>query len=410
MMEENGLPKGWVETTLGEVCDVQSGGTPSTKIDSYWNGNIGWITPKDLSNYKRVFIKKGERSITKEGLDNSSAKLLPKHTVLFSSRAPIGYVVIADNEITTNQGFKNIICDEEKSHYRYFYYLLKLKTEFIESLSSGSTFSEASGSLMKSIEVIIPQSIPEQKAIASILTSFDDKIELLQAQNETLESIAQTIFKKRFGIYQIGDELPEGWRVGKIGDLIEIKRGGSPRPIKDFISESGYKWLKISDATATASPYILNIKESIRPEGLSKTVLKRKGDLVLSNSATPGLPKILETDTCVHDGWMHFENASVSNEYLYLLFQDIKPRLVQQGSGSVFVNLKTDTLRQFPVAIPKQSYFNNFDSIIKPIFAKLKYNSHQIQTLQQTRDTLLPKLMSGQLRVTEFQEQLSEVI
>ena len=116
MSGDNSIPNGWVETTLGEVCKIESGGTPSTKNQTFWNGNIGWITPKDLSNYKKVFIRKGERSITQIGLNKSSAKLLPKHTILFSSRAPIGYVVIADNEITTNQGFKNLICDEEKSH------------------------------------------------------------------------------------------------------------------------------------------------------------------------------------------------------------------------------------------------------------------------------------------------------
>ena len=99
MSVDNNIPNGWVETTLGEVCDVQSGGTPSTKNQNYWNGDISWITPKDLSNYTKVFIKKGERSITQIGLDNSSAKLLPKHTILFSSRAPIGYVVIAKNNL-----------------------------------------------------------------------------------------------------------------------------------------------------------------------------------------------------------------------------------------------------------------------------------------------------------------------
>src|SRR5690554_3544175 len=177
------IPDGWVETTLGEVCDVQSGGTPSTKKDSFWNGSIGWITPKDLSNYKGVFIENGERSITKEGLESSSAKLLPKHTILFSSRAPIGYVVIAKNEITTNQGFKNLVCDEVNSHFKYFYYLMKYKAELIERLSSGSTFSEASASLIKNIEVIIPP-LQEQKAIAQVLTAFDDKIESLQADRK----------------------------------------------------------------------------------------------------------------------------------------------------------------------------------------------------------------------------------
>ena len=254
---------------------------------------------------------------------------------------------------------------------------------------------------LKRVEIVKPP-LPEQKAIANILTAFDDKIENLQAQNKTLEQTAQTIFKEWFGKYQVGDELPDGWRVGAIGDLVEIRRGGSPRPIKDYISDSGYHWLKISDATATVSPYIFEIKEFIRKEGLNKTTLKKKGDLVLSNSATPGLPKILEIDTCVHDGWMHFPESKVSNEFLYLLFLEIRPRLVQQGSGSVFVNLKTDILREYPLVIPKKSVFEDFDELIKPIFHKIKNNAQQIQTLKQTRDTVLPKLMSGQIRVNAF--------
>ena len=197
--------------------------------------------------------------------------------------------------------------------------------------------------------------------------------------------MAQTIFKEWFGKYQIGDELPEGWRVGIIGDLIEIKRGGSPRPIKDYISDSGYRWLKISDASATSSPYIFIIKEHIKKEGLKKTTLKHKGDLVLSNSATPGIPKFLAVDTCVHDGWMHFSNAKVSNEYLYLLFLNIRPKLLQKGSGSVFVNLKTETLRQFETIIASKNDFETFDNLIKPIFTKIYNNALQIQSLTKTK-------------------------
>ncbi len=401
MSAVNNIPEGWVEKTLGEVASIQSGSTPSTKNDLYWNGNIPWITPKDLSNHNSVFIKNGERSITELGLKNSSAQVLPKYSILFTSRAPIGYIAIAEDEVTTNQGFKNVICSEKESHYKYFYYLLQDKTEFIEKHSSGSTFSEASSSLMKSIEIVIPP-LPEQKSIAAILTAFDNKIELLQAQNKTLEETAQTIFKEWFGKYQIGDELPEGWREGVIGDILEIKRGGSPRPIQDYLSDSGYRWLKISDATATACPFIFNIKEHIKPEGLKNTVLKKVGDLVLSNSATPGMPKILAVDTCVHDGWMHFPSSKVSNEYLYLLFISIRPNLVQQGSGSVFINLKTDILREYGIVIPPENVFVSFDKLIKPLFDKILVNASQVQTLTQTRDELLPKLMSGEIRVNEF--------
>ena len=103
------LPTNWIWTTLGEIGIVVSGGTPSTKITQFWGGDVPWVTPADLSNYKNKYISKGNRNISQKGLDGSSAKLLPKGSILFSSRAPIGYVVISENAITTNQGFKNLI-------------------------------------------------------------------------------------------------------------------------------------------------------------------------------------------------------------------------------------------------------------------------------------------------------------
>jgi len=205
------------------------------------------------------------------------------------------------------------------------------------------------------------------------------------SSNEILEHTAKVIFKEWFNKYKIGDKLPEGWKVDTIGSLIDIKRGGSPRPIQDFISDSGYRWLKISDATATDSPYIFKIKECIIKEGLNKTVLKKAGDLVLSNSATPGIPKFLAVDTCIHDGWLHFPSSKVSNEYLYLLFLSIRPKLVQQGSGSVFTNLKTDILRQYEIVIPDDKTFKEFDELIKPIFEKIYSNSSQIQEFMRER-------------------------
>lgn len=391
MSVENNLPKGWVETTLGEVCDVQSGGTPSTKIDSYWNGNIGWITPKDLSNYKRVFIKKGERSITKAGLDNSSAKLLPKHTVLFSSRAPIGYVVIADNEIATNQGFKNIICDEEKSHYRYFYYLLKLKASYIESLSSGSTFSEASGSLMKSIEVSIPDSLQEQKAIASILTTFDDKIELLQAQNETLETIAQTIFKEWFGKYQVGDELPKGWRVENLGNVSLLSAGGD-KPINVSLTSNEINNIPIYSNGITAdglygytdTPKVTEECITVSARGTIGFVCLRTKPFVPIVRLVTVIPK----KNCLTSKYLFFwlKNANID------------------GTGTTQQQLTVPDFKRTEIIIPRFELINKFTTVVDSFYDKIEVNNSQIQILQQTRDTLLPKLMSGKVRVDEFKE------
>ncbi|WP_298536807.1 restriction endonuclease subunit S [uncultured Algibacter sp.] len=397
MSSVDNIPNGWEETTLGEVINIIGGGTPKTKIPEYWDGEIPWLSVVDFNNDNR-WVSTTEKSITELGLNKSSTKLLNVGDIIISARGTVGAMAQLKKEMAFNQSCYGIREVKDVSDKDFLFYLIKHSLKKINRNTYGAVFDTITTKTFDVININLPP-LPEQKAIANILTAFDDKIENLQVQNKTLEQTAQTIFKEWFDKYQVGDELPEGWRIGAIGDLVEIRRGGSPRPIKDYISDSGYHWLKISDATATVSPYIFEIKEFIRKEGLKKTTLKKKGDLVLSNSATPGLPKILEIDTCVHDGWMHFPESKVSNEFLYLLFLEIRPRLVQQGSGSVFVNLKTDILREYPLVIPKKSVFENFDEIIKPIFHKIKNNAQQIQTLKKTRDTLLPKLMSGQLRV-----------
>ena len=399
MSSVNDIPSGWLQTTIGELVELSQGvainaktkhvlsdkenGIPLLKINNLLNNTIDQYANPDLVPKKSI---------------------IHKNDVIFTRTGQVGEVLINKYGILHNNSFKVIPNDE--LHWSYLYWYLKGTRvyNYVQKVAAGSVQKDLNHGAFKTIEFKYPKDIEEQKAIANILTAFDDKIENLQAQNNTLEQTAQAIFKEWFGKYQFGDELPEGWNVGEIGDLTEIKRGGSPRPIKDFISDSGYRWLKISDATATNSPFIFEIKELIRVEGLKKTTLKKAGDLVLSNSATPGMPKFLAVDTCVHDGWMHFPSSKVSNEYLYLLFLHIRPKLVQQGSGSVFINLKTDILRFYETVIPSKKALSSFDEIVKPIFDKIFNNAEQIQTLKKTRDTLLPKLMSGQLRVNEYKE------
>ena len=168
----------WITCTLEELGEIVGGATPSTKnIDNYKNGNISWITPKDLSNYDERFITNGERNITNLGYSSCSTKLLPKNSILFSSRAPIGYVAIAKNNLCTNQGFKSII-PNKNTDFLFLYYSLKYNTNTIINMGSGTTFKEISGKTMKSIVVKVPKDIKDQKKIASILSALDEKIEL----------------------------------------------------------------------------------------------------------------------------------------------------------------------------------------------------------------------------------------
>ncbi|PNH22117.1 restriction endonuclease subunit S [Megasphaera hutchinsoni] len=167
----------WIECKISDIGTVVGGATPSTKKpENYENGTIAWITPKDLSTFSGRYIQHGERDITETGLKSCSTQLLPKNTVLFSSRAPIGYVAIAANDVCTNQGFKSVI-PNENTNPLFLYYLLKYNKDKIEGMGSGTTFKEVSGNTMKNIVVSVPTDKKVQERISSMLGSIDDKIE-----------------------------------------------------------------------------------------------------------------------------------------------------------------------------------------------------------------------------------------
>ena len=167
----------WKQCTISDLGTVVGGATPSTKdATNYENGTVSWITPKDLSDFKGRYIQRGERNITEKGLRSCSAQIMPADTVLFSSRAPIGYIAIAKNDLCTNQGFKSVIPNKTTDPL-FLYYLLKYNKDAIEHMGSGTTFKEVSGNTMKNIVVRVPVEIQEQRRIAQILGSLDDKIE-----------------------------------------------------------------------------------------------------------------------------------------------------------------------------------------------------------------------------------------
>lgn len=226
------LPSGWLWTTIGEIGIIASGGTPSTRSTEYWGDDIAWITPADLSNYKKKHISKGTRNITQAGLDYSSAKLLPKDSILFSSRAPIGYVAIAKNDLATNQGFKNLI--STKSLYSdYVYYYFKTIKPLAEEMASGTTFLELSAAKFSQIPFPLPPLKEQHRIVSTIEELFSEldhaERELKKAQRQ-LEIYRQTLLKSAFR----GEltqkkvkkgKLPKGWKRVKFNDFCELQRG-----------------------------------------------------------------------------------------------------------------------------------------------------------------------------------------
>ena len=213
MTAEQQLPKGWKKTTFGEIAQVVSGGTPNTKLGTNFaekGKGISWITPADLSKHTDKFISNGARDLSNDGYKSCSAKLLPAGTVLLSSRAPIGYVAIAQNELSTNQGFKNfILSDDILSEYAY-YYLKSIKST-IESLGSGTTFLELSASNARKIPIIYPTSQETQQAIVNKIESLFDEIDegigRLKTAAQQIQQYRQSLLKNAFN-----GELTKEWR------------------------------------------------------------------------------------------------------------------------------------------------------------------------------------------------------
>lgn len=417
----------WEKIKLGDIADVVGGGTPSTKEDSFWNGNVPWLTPKDLSGYNSRYITRGERNISDEGLKNSSATLIPAETVLLTSRAPIGYVAIAKNPISTNQGFKSLVL--KKGHYPlFYYYLLKANVEYLRNMGTGSTFKEVSGSVVKGLTFYIPTTFDEQKRIAQILGAFDDKIELLQKQNKTLEDMAKAIFKSWFvdfdivkakqqgrpkadiiREYHLTQELydlfpsdfensslgpiPLGWEVKKIHNLAILTMGQSP-------SGSTY------NQNGTGLPFYQGRTDfgfrfpKKRVYCSAPTRIAEIDDILISVRAPVGDINLANEKCCIGRGVASIRSKMSDNSFLYYSMLNIKNQFdVFNTEGTVFGSINKNDLSNISILTPNLQIIKAYNKIASKYDRKIINNTKQIQTLTELRDTLLPRLISGKIKV-----------
>lgn len=377
---------------LEDIVEVTMGQSPKSQ---YYNSE-GKGTPFLQGN--RTF---GFKRPTFDTYTTLVTKVAKAGDVIMSVRAPVGDLNVTPIDMCLGRGVCSLRM--RNGNQEFLYYMMKYYMPQLLKKESGTVFGSVNRNDINGLWVDIPEDAKKQQEIARYLAMIDDKIELNTAINNNLEEQALALFKSYFIDYDnFNGQAPDTWKKGVLGDFVEIKRGGSPRPIQNYLSDSGLHWLKISDATCITSPFINEIKEYIIEDGLKKTVFLKAGALVLSNSATPGLPKILDIDTCIHDGWLYFPTSRLSNEYLYLFFKHIREKLVALGNGSVFTNLKTDILKNYPTFLPTQEVLSEFDSIVKPLFEMILATTREIKNLTTLRDTLLPKLMSGELDVSEL--------
>lgn len=380
----------WKECRLKDICDYGKGRTEVSSLDNSTYISTENMLPNRAGITTATTLPTGEYTPSFEIDDALVSNIRPYFKKIwkatFSGGCSADVLVFKAKENVSKEYLYYILADDE-----FFKYSM--------TTSKGTKMPHGDKTSIMNYPIKLPPLSTQQK-IADILSSLDDKIELNNKINTNLEQQAQALFKNWFVDFEpFSGKMPEGWKVGKLGDFVEIKRGGSPRPIQKFLSDEGYRWLKISDVTSLSAPFVLNIAEHIKEEGLSKTVFLKAGSLVLSNSATPGIPKILDLDTCIHDGWLYFPKSQLSNEYLYLLFKEIRPQLLNLGNGSIFTNLKTDILKNFEISLPSTETLSKFQNIIKPIFEKMLATQREIKQLATLRDTLLPKLMNGEMQI-----------
>lgn len=172
-----GLPESWHWCRLRSLGQIVGGGTPSTANQMFWNGSIPWLSPADLTGYTRMYITHGKKNITEEGLEKSSAVLMPAGSVLYSSRAPIGYVIISKNSISTNQGFKSLV-PAIVGMSEFYYFALKARTADIKRRATGTTFKEISGNEFGDTIVPLPP-IAEQQRIVQAIMQYNSILEAI---------------------------------------------------------------------------------------------------------------------------------------------------------------------------------------------------------------------------------------
>lgn len=391
----------WKECVISDLGTVVGGATPSTKDTSnYKGGKIAWITPKDLSNYEDRYIAHGERNITEKGLNSCSAQLMPRHSVLFTSRAPIGYVAIAENEVCTNQGFKSVVPNED-TDYLFLYYLLKYNKNKIEGLGSGTTFKEISGTTMKGVEVKVPTTLSAQRTISSFLNAIDCKIEENRRINKNLLDQVLTLYRNRFV-----DTVNNERRICRADEYFDISIGKTP-PRKEpqwfSTNPQDVTWVSISDM-GTCGLYISSSSEQLTKEAVNLHNVKIVPDntVLLSFKLTVGRIAITNGEMTTNEAIAHFKTDKKEiNEYLYCYLKCFNYQTMGSTS-SIATAVNSKIIKGMPFVVPTDDELIDFHSVAAPMFAKIKANQTESEKLTAVRDTLLPKLMSGELDVSDI--------
>ena len=376
----------WSTASIGQICEVVSGATPKTSQPDFWDGDIAWATPKDLSDLGGKYLADTTRKLSKAGLSSCSARLLPVQSVLFSSRAPIGLVAINTVPVSTNQGFKSMIPDKERLSADYLYWWLRIHRAALERLGRGATFKEVSKKIVEGIEIPLPP-LAEQKRIAAILDAADALRAKRRESLDQLDTLLQSTFLEIFG-----DPVtnPKGWEVASLESLIEPDRPityGILKPGPDI--ENGVPYVRVIDIQ----------KEQVLTNKLRRTTreiankYKRSrlkcGDLLMSIRGHVGRMAITPQDA---------EGANITQDTARLALAGAEAAYVMQcistpglqrhiarrTKGAAVQGINLGDVKKLPITIPSRDLQRRFATIVESVEhqkARLRAHLAELDTL-----------------------------
>ncbi|WAI93759.1 restriction endonuclease subunit S [Streptococcus dysgalactiae] len=355
---------------ISDFVEIIGGGTPKTSISEYWNGSIPWLSVKDFGNDDR-YVFETEKTITNEGLNNSSTKLLQKDDIIISARGTVGELAMLPFPMAFNQSCYGIRPKDDSIDKTFLYYLLRNSVQLLRKNTHGSVFDTITRDTFKGIEVEVP-SIEEQVKIAGILSSLDDKIAENKKINHHLEQIAKAIFYEKFG-----NQVPNGL----LGDLASVSSGKRP-PIK------------VSERTATEDIPILGAASIM---GYTSKSLYSEKILVTGRVGTHGIIQRYNRPCWPSDNALVLKSDDYELVYQNLLSIDFSS--MNRGSTQPLIT-QTD-LKNVAIYIPTQIELSDFEDTVGTIMQQYESNIVANESLVQLRDSLLPKLMSGEISVTD---------
>ena len=412
----------WKEIKISDIADVNM----QSINKNFKFSTIEYIDTSSVEKGRLVNIQ----IISTEEAPSRAKRRIKKNDVLISSVRPnlehYYFVESCKENTVVSTGF--VVVSPKKATYPYFLYCLLTTDKYTQYLtqvanSHTSTYPSFNPDIIYDSSFVIPD-YPEQKQIADVLSCLDDKIDNLRRQNETLEAIAQTLFKHWFIDFEFPDadgkpykssgggmcrssigDVPEGWRFSRIGDEVETVGGGTPSTTElSYWKNGDIAWYSPTDLTKAKTLFSIDSEKKITSLGLQKSSARLfpKYSLLLTSRATIGEVTINTKDACTNQGFITIiPNERFSVYFLYGWLLTKIGEIKQLASGSTFPEISKTIFRGLDFLIPVNDVLENYEKLIKPIYKKIETNIFQIQTLTKTRDALLPKLMSGQLRIEE---------